>query len=167
MTKRKRIFRWVLFGLILIIAISDGIRYLRPDGKNEKIEVGKNVVTNTSAKKIILAYNAWGGTVPGSVDFLHKIFIPSSYPCNLCYLTYGAFIMKKEWKHFLDSLPYQKIYLHKDEVRKKYKPADFPLPAILLSDSSHTELLVSAIEINQVHSLGDLVTLVTNKLKAN
>ncbi len=167
MTKRKKTFRWVLFWLILIIGISDGIRYLRPEGKKEKIEVGKNVVTTTGAKKIILAYNAWGGIVPGSIDFLHKVFIPSSYPCNLCRLTYGIFVMKKEWKYFLDPLPYQKVFLHKDEVRKKYEPVDFPLPAILLSDSAHTKVLMSAAEINSVHSLDSLILIVKNKLAEN
>ncbi len=150
---------------MLIVAISDGIRYLRPDGKKEKIEIAKNSVAPSNATKIILAYNAWGGIMPGTVDFLHKIFMPSSYPCNLCYLSYGIFVMKADWKYFLDSLAYHKIYLLKDEVRKKYGPADFPLPAILISDSLHTKVLVSAAEINNVHSLQSLIMLVKNKLE--
>ena len=81
---------------MLIIAISEGIRYLRPDGKKEKIETEENVVTLTGGQKIILAYNAWGGIMPGTVDFLHKIFMPSTYPCSLCYLTYGTFVIKKD-----------------------------------------------------------------------
>lgn len=167
MIKRKRIFLWIVFCLLLIIAVSDGICYLRPDGKKEKIETLENGVTLKGPKKIILAYNSWGGIMPGTVDFFHKIFMPSSYPCNLCYLSYGTFIMKKDWKNFLDSLPYHKIYLHKDEVRKKYEPPDFSLPAILLSDSMHTKLLLSAAEINSVHSLDSLIVLLKNKLAIN
>ena len=128
MIKRKRIFLWIIFCLLLIVAVSDGIRYLRPDGSKEKIEIAKETYAIAKPKKIILAYNAWGGMVPGAVDFFHKILRPSTYPCNLCYLTYGIFVMKKDWKHFLDSLPYRKVYLMKDEVRKKYEPAEFPLP---------------------------------------
>ncbi|MEO6288423.1 MAG: hypothetical protein ABIO76_00805 [Ginsengibacter sp.] len=150
---------------MLFIAMSDGIRYLRPDGKKEEIIESGKVAANFHAKKIIIAFNSWGGTAPGTIDFLHRFFLPGSYSCNLSKLSYGFFGIKKDWKHFLDSLPYNKIYLHKDEVRKKYIPVDVPLPAILLSDSTHTTLLVNAAEISGVHNLDSLIALVKKKLE--
>ncbi len=167
MIKRKRIFLWIIFCLLLIVAVSDSIRYLRPDGKKEQIITSENAITLKNPNKIMLAYNAWGGIVPGAVDFFHKLLLPSTYPCNLCYITYGTFVIKKDWKNFLDSLPFTKVYLHKDEVRKKYEPGNFPLPAILLSDSTHTKLLMSASEINNVHSLDSLMLILKNKLEEN
>ncbi len=164
MPKRKKVFVWILFCIMLLIAMSDGIRYLRPDGKKEKIESVKNNFPAYSNQKIIFIYNAWGGIVPGTIGFLHKLFRPSTYPCNLCLLSHSAFGMKKEWKHFLDSLPLPKVYFDKDEGRKKYLPDDLPLPAILLSDSLHTTMLVNADEINSIHTLNNLIILVRNKL---
>ncbi len=144
--------------------MSDGIRYLRPDGKKEIIETAKAGFAIKENQKIILAYNAWGGIVPGTIGFLHKFFRPSTYPCNLCLLSHGVFGIKKGWKQFLDSLPLDKVYLDKDEVRKKYLPDDLHLPAILLSDSLHTTMLVNADEINSVHTLNSLIILVRDKL---
>ncbi|MEO8109223.1 MAG: hypothetical protein ABI594_04285 [Ginsengibacter sp.] len=167
MPKRKKVFVWVLFCIMLLVAMSDGIRYLRPDGKKDKIESAAGDFLLDSNSKIIFIYNAWGGMVPGTIGFLHKFFRPSTYPCNLCLLTHGPFGMKKQWKLFLDSLPLAKVYLDKDEGRKKYLPDDLPLPAILLSDSLHTRMLVNANEINDVHTLDSLVVLVRNKLTAS
>ncbi len=164
MPKRKKVFLWMLFCAMLLVALSDGIRYLRPDGKKEQIEITGEDFTINGKQKIVLAYNAWGGIMPGAVGFLHKFFSPSTYPCNLCRLSHGVFGIKKEWKHFLDSLPLDKVYLDKDEVRKKYLPDDIQLPAILLSDSIHTRMLVNAYELNSVHNLHNLITLVNNKL---
>lgn len=164
MPKRKKVFVWVVFCIMLLIAMSDGIRYLRPDGKQEKIESTLSNFPASGNQKIIFIYNAWGGIVPGTIGFLHKFFRPSTYPCNLCLLSHSAFGMKKQWKNFLDSLPLSKVYLDKDEGRKKYLPDDLPLPAILLSDSLHTTMLVDADEINSVHTLNNLIILVRNKL---
>lgn len=164
MPKRKKVFVWILFCIMLLVAMSDGIRYLRPDGKKDKIEIAPASFLLDSSSKIIFIYNAWGGIVPGTIGFLHKFFRPSTYPCNLCLLTHGPFGMKDQWKNFLDSLPLAKVYLDKDEGRKKYLPDDLPLPAILLRDSLHTRMLVNTKEINDVHTLDSLILLVRSKL---
>ncbi len=114
---------------------------------------------------MILVYNAWGGIYPGIADIIHKEFFPSSYPCNLCFISFGAFGMKDEWKRFLDSLNYQKTELHKDQFKRNYQPADLPLPAILLSTENKTEVLLSAAEINRFHTLTELIDAVRNKIK--
>ncbi|MDQ6764189.1 MAG: hypothetical protein M3015_16390 [Bacteroidota bacterium] len=167
MPKRKKVFVWVLFCIMLLVAMSDGIRYLRPDGKKEKIESAQSNFPVYGNQRIIFIYNAWGGIMPGTIGFLHKFFRPYTYPCNLCLLSHSAFGMKKQWKNFLDSLPLAKVYLDKDEGRKKYLPDDLPLPVILLSDSLHTTMLVNADEINSVHTLNNLITLVRKKLSAS
>ncbi len=88
MPKRKNVLIWLAFCVMLLIAMSDGIRYLRPDGKKEIIETAKAGFAIKENQKIILAYNAWGGIVPGTIGFLHKFFRPSTYPCNLCLLSH-------------------------------------------------------------------------------
>ena len=160
---RKKII-WLIIILILAVAgVMDAVRYLKSGKENKtKVEVYQSFPA-PSAKEIILAYNAYGGIYPGIEDFFHKIIAPSTYPCNLCYISFGTFGMKDEWKHFLDSLNYKVIQLHKDEFRRNYLPADLPLPAILLSDGTYTELLVSAAEINKCKSLWQLENLVRSK----
>jgi hypothetical protein len=68
----------------------------------------------SNASKLILVYNAWGGVYPGIVDFVHTKVLPKTYPCNLCYQTFGTFRIKEEWLQYLDSLPLKIIELHKE-----------------------------------------------------
>ena len=155
-----------LSGVLSIAAILDGIRYLKPDAENKQKVQSQNTFPVSSAKEIILVYNAYGGIYPGIEDVIHKEFFPASYPCNLCYLTFGTFSMKEEWKHFLDSLSYKRKELHKDEFKRNYQPEDLPLPAIMVSDGTSTQLLVSAEEINKCKTLQQLKDLVRTKLNS-
>ncbi len=135
---------WISVAAILLIAaIIDGIRYLKPDVENKQKVQQQSSFPVSSAKEMILVYNAYGGIYPGIVDFMKKEVFPKSYPCNLCYLTFGTFSMKPEWKEFLESLPYKKTELHKDEFKRKYQPENLPLPVILISNGTNVEILVS------------------------
>lgn len=151
--------------ILLIAAILDAIRYLKPDAENKQKVQSQNTFPVSSAKEMILVYNAYGGIYPGIKDVIHKEFFPSSYPCNLCYQTFGTFGMKEEWKHFLDSLPYKRKELHKDEFKRNYQPRDLPLPAILLSDGKRVELLISAQQISKQKSLQHIKEIVSFNLK--
>jgi hypothetical protein len=163
MTTKKIV--WIsIAGILSIAAIMDAIRYLKPDAENKQTVQPQHTFPVNSAKEIILVYNAYGGIYPGIEDIIHKEFFPKSYPCNLCYQTFGTFGMKEEWKQFLDSLPYKKTELHKEQFKRKYKPEDLQLPVIMVSDGATVQLLLSAQEINQVNSLDEMIRQVTLKL---
>ncbi|MDQ6761541.1 MAG: hypothetical protein M3015_02810 [Bacteroidota bacterium] len=161
----KKIILITIFGALVIAGILDAIRYLKPAKDHPEIVLPAKAFSISAAKKIILVYNAWGGIYPGIADIIHKEFFPATYPCNLCFISFGTFGMKDEWKHFLDSLAYQKIELHKDRFKRNYQPEDMRLPAILLNDESKTEVLLSAAEINKLHTLTELINAVRNKLQ--
>lgn len=155
MRKRKLIFL-SLGVLLLVAAVLDTIRYLKPNAEHKITVYPANTFMPSSGKKIILVYNANGGIYPGITDFIYKEVFPKSYPCNLCYQTFGTFRMKKEWRNFLDSLPYTKEELHKDDFKRNYKPNIVALPAILIYDGVSTQLLMSANEINSCSTLQQL-----------
>jgi hypothetical protein len=156
---------WIVAGAaISIAALMDPIRYLQPDAAYKQKVLPKYSFPASNVKEIILVYNADSGIYPGIVDFIKKEIFPSTYPCNLCYVTFGTFSIKDNWKHFLDSLPYQKKELHKDRYKRNYLPEDLPLPAILLSNGTDVEVLVSAQGINQQHSVQQMEKLVLNEL---
>ncbi|MEO6637203.1 MAG: hypothetical protein ABIN25_02935 [Ginsengibacter sp.] len=161
----KKILWLIVLSLLLVAGVSDIIRYARPTTGQKQIVLPAKTFPVATATKIILVYNAWGGIYPGIADIIHKEFFPSSYPCNLCFLSFGTFGIKDEWQHFLDSLSYQKIELHKDEFKRNYQPANMPLPAILLRGENKMELLLSAGEINTLHTLPQLIDAVRNKLR--
>jgi hypothetical protein len=113
---------------------------------------------------MILVYNAGGGIYPGIVDFVHKELFPKSYPCNLCYQTFGTFTMKKEWKTFLNSIPLKKTEFTQRQLYRQYEPQNLPLPAILIGHGKDVRVLLSAEEINRYTSLDALKNAVKSKL---
>lgn len=161
---RKKIIWLIVFCILIGAGVLDAIRYLKPAKQVKEIVLPAKAFPVAKAKKIILVYNAWGGIYPGIADVIHKAFFPSSYPCNLCFISFGTFGMKDAWKQFLDSLPYKRIELHKDRFKRNYQPEDMPLPAILLSDSSKTEVLLSAAELNTLNTLEELIETTRDKL---
>ncbi len=163
--RKKKIIWLSVAAIVLLLALVDAVRYLKPDVEKKEIVQPANTFPVSSANEIILGYNAWGGIYPGLVDFINKEFFPASYPCNLCYQTFGTFSMKKEWKHYLEGLPYKKRELHKDNFQRLYKPENLALPVILVTDGSNVQVLASAEELNQQRSLEALIEVVNYKLR--
>jgi len=163
MSKKKIILSGVA-ALLLVLALFDAIRYLKSDADRKQNVQAQNSFPVSSATEIILVYNAWGGIYPGLVDFINKELFPASYPCNLCYQTFGTFSMKKEWKHYLEGLTYKTRELHKDNFQRLYKPGNLTLPLILVSDGSNVQILASAEELNQLKSLEALIKAVNYKM---
>ncbi len=163
--RKKKIIWLSVATIVLLLALVDAVRYLKPDVEKKQIVQPANPFPVSSANEIILVYNAWGGIYPGLVDFVHKEFFPKSYPCNLCYQTFGTFSMKKEWRLFIDSLPYKKTELHKDNFQRRFEPENLQLPVVLLSDGEQVQILLSAAELNQYKSLEELVAAIKEKVE--
>lgn len=164
MSKKEKIWLGVA-GVLIIAGAIDAFRYLKPEPAKKQEVQSPDSFPVASAQEMILVYNAYGGIYPGIVDFIHKEFFPASYPCNLCYQTFGTFSMKVEWRQFLDSLPLKITELHKDGFKRRYSPENMELPVILVSDSTQVQLLVSAAEMNKIKSLPLLTELVKAKLQ--
>jgi len=126
-------------------------------------------------KKLIFVYNAdSGGLFTGLKDTLHKTFRKSTYQCNLCAVTFGAFGMKKDWKNFVNDLDvpvefkkkdkFQFEFLHKDEFDEKYKVKNAGFPSAYYLDGKIMEVFISQDEMNAVKSLDELKELVNKKI---
>ncbi len=115
---------------------------------------------------VIFVYNADSGALPSLKDYVHKIVKPSTYPCNLCAVTYNNFGFKnKDWRKFIENLGIEVKFLHKDEFLKlgKIEAGDFP--AVFEQKGPKIVLLISHHEINKCKSLKELEDLVLNKVK--
>ncbi|MBC6605739.1 hypothetical protein H8B13_02805 [Hymenobacter sp. BT188] len=109
-------------------------------------------------KKLLFVYNADAGLVSGFWDMAHKIISPSTYPCSLCSITYGATSMRPEWKEFLQSLPVEARFQHRDEFQREFPQLkDEALPVIFWEQDAHTlEPLITATELDSL-SLPELM----------
>lgn len=110
--------------------------------------------------KIVFVYNADGGLFGKMTDFAHKLLSPTTYPCQLCALTYGAFTEKRAWKDFVASLDADVVFLHRDAFPK---PGE-SLPAVFINDAGNYRKLITADEINRCPDLPALQKLVQKKL---
>ncbi|MAT65509.1 MAG: hypothetical protein CMN57_07670 [Gammaproteobacteria bacterium] len=94
------------------------------------------------AEKLIFVYNADSGLFNTATDIAHKILSPQTYSCDLCALTHGHFRIRKEWVAFLESLPLEQEFLHRDEYRARYGGTEPQPPAVLLDTGEGPELLL-------------------------
>lgn len=117
--------------------------------------------------KLLLVYNADSGFLSSLKDAAHKTVSPSTYECNLCKITYGPIFMKDEWNAFLESLPYEVEFLHRDEFRQQYFALkDESLPAMFVIENAHVSVAISAARMNAAHSIEDLTALVSQFLQS-
>lgn len=116
-------------------------------------------------EKLIFVYNADSSVFSQVSDAIKKVVAPSKYECNLCMITYGPVSMKDEWKKFLDTLPLEKEFLHKDEFKNKYPElSNEELPAVFISNNKKLEVFFSAKEINGQKNLQGLMELIDRRL---
>jgi hypothetical protein len=114
-------------------------------------------------RELIFVYNADGGIIDLLYDFFHKMFSPPTYPCSLCFVTYGRYGVKNKskWKKFLKLLPYKVLLLHRDEFHDSYpRVKKVSLPAAFIRDSNKPVLLISAEKMDECKNLSDLIELV-------
>ncbi len=117
-------------------------------------------------QKLIFVYNANSGILNTLGDLAHKILRPSTYPCNLCAVTFGNLGMKMEWKKFVNSLDVDVEFLHKNEFKEKFKK-DGKFPAAYIIKENDLQIFISQAEMNAVKNQHDLMDLVTSKLEQN
>lgn len=115
--------------------------------------------------KLIFIYNADSGLLNTVKDFWHKALRPSTYQCNLCQTTMGAFGAKKEWKSFINTLDIETEFLHKDEFLEKYNVNDAKYPSAYLLKNGSLALLITQEEMNKVETITGMEELVSSKIK--
>ena len=112
----------------------------------------------TDQHKLVFVYNAPDGLAAMLIDAVHKQVSPSTYPCSLCQVTYGAVSMKRPWRQWLRGLPIKSEFLHRDSFRRRYPALAIPLPAVLL-DSGHglPSILLDAAALGRLATVDALI----------
>jgi hypothetical protein len=115
--------------------------------------------------RLLLVYNADGGLLNALKDALWKITSPATYPCSLCAITYGAVSMHPKWKRFLESLPLEVVFHHRDDFAAAYPGHGIALPAIAIAfGDAAPEVLVSKAVLDQTGGTMELIETVEEAL---
>ncbi len=101
--------------------------------------------------ELVFVYNANGGKWNGWLDSMHKIFSPRTYPCSLCAITYGTFVIEPEWENFLKTLPSAPVFLHKDEFETLYPGNKTKLPVVFKRENNVLNIVIQATELNEIN----------------
>jgi len=116
----------------------------------------------TSQRAVLLfVYNADTGMFNTLADIGHKIFSPKTYQCDLCMLTHGYFSERDEWREFIEQLPIQAAFMHRDEFRQQHPQVDVALPAVFLQRGEQIKVCVNARSLRDCADLDDLKNLIT------
>ncbi|MEQ1508868.1 MAG: hypothetical protein ABL909_00535 [Sphingopyxis sp.] len=94
---------------------------------------------------LIFVYNANAGKLAGIMDTIHKTLSPSTYECDLCAVTFGAFSMRPEWRDWLKAQSWKAEFFHRPDFRTAWPDyAGAPLPAIFRRDGDALTMLIEA-----------------------
>ena len=116
--------------------------------------------------QLLFVYNANSGAANGLLDYGKKYITPDKYDCQLCMVSYGPFGMKKDWKQFIASLPYEVVFLHKDELEKQHPQASIKPPGLLLRTDSGYRPMLEAADFEAIKTLDQLKSLVNQALRS-
>lgn len=114
--------------------------------------------------RLLLVYNADSGLINMLMHAVHKQLFPETYPCSLCAITYGAVSMRSEWKAFLDNLPAEVVFHHKDDFTEAFPvlgtggAQEVSLPSILLEKAGEMpKVLVADKELDATADTTELM----------
>lgn len=122
---------------------------------------------DTKLQKLIFVYNADSGLRNLIVDSAHKILSPSTYECNLCEITFGAFTENSVWKKFRSKSNVEMEFLHKDEFRKQYASKfghKFTFPIVIAETENDLEVLINTEEVNALSDVKQLIDLIGDRV---
>lgn len=116
-------------------------------------------------QRFVFVYNADGGRLASLKDAFHKILSPTTYPCSLCAITYGAASMRPEWREFIKALPVPVDFLHRDEFVRDYPQwRTHPLPAAFAVEENGALTPFIKASVLDVADLNGLMELVRQQL---
>ena len=114
-------------------------------------------------QRLLLVYNADEGLASMLIDGAHKILKPETYQCSLCMISYGPVSMRRAWRKFLDTLPMEKAFYHRQDFTRDYPVSEFPaveklvLPAILVEQGPDIHILLDSQRLDQIKNVDALI----------
>lgn len=110
----------------------------------------------------MFVYNADGGLINAVKDVWHRVTSPSTYPCSLCKITYGASGMDRRWQVYVESLPFPVTLWHRDDLHRAHAEETSRRLPVVLSQRPNGRLseLVGATDLDRARTVDDVIGLV-------
>ena len=116
--------------------------------------------------RLLFVYAGDSGAVSAMIHVVHRVVSPSTYPCNLCALTYGPLGQRGAWKRALADLRVDSEFLHTDELIDRYGANHPPLPAVFRVVDGRPVPLIAKPELDACRDLDALIALVQARVES-
>lgn len=113
--------------------------------------------------ELLFVYNAKSGLKAAAIDYFHKIIHPSTYPCHLCALTYSNIGERKVWKEFVKNSAVKMTFHHIDDFEAEYNYTK-NYPVILIKEKNTLTSFLDKNQINNIHSIENLISFIDNNV---
>jgi hypothetical protein len=81
----------------------------------------------------------------------------------LCALTHGYFRERDEWRRFVETLPAECEFLHRDEFRERYPGNTEPLPAVFRLEAAGPRPCLDADTLKKINNLEHLQSILKSR----
>lgn len=116
--------------------------------------------------KLLFVYNAEKDVLSASLGYLHKVFSPSTYPCELCSITHSNIGERKEWSELKDRSEFEMEFIYLREFNERFN-LDVELPAVFYLEGEKAILILSKREISNSKNAEGLMQSLILKLQTN
>ena len=107
--------------------------------------------------ELIFCYNARSGLTNGLIDLVHKTISPSTYKCNLCFITY-TYKRRDLWKKFIEEFHIKISFIYKEHLHSlKLSKYDNQLPCCFLKEKGEYKVIITKEELNLYSNEKELI----------
>lgn len=106
--------------------------------------------------ELLFIYNAEKDLIGGLVDYAHKLFMPSTYKCNLCALTHHNFGQRKSWKSFVGNTDLDFTFYYINEFEKKFNESHH-YPVVLMRENGENRVVLNHLELGELLTIEDFI----------
>ncbi|NRA10764.1 MAG: GTPase [Crocinitomicaceae bacterium] len=114
--------------------------------------------------ELLFVYNAEKDLINGAIDYVHKVFKPSTYKCDLCQLTYHNLGQRSSWKKFRKSTNADISFYYFKGFEKKFNEShDYPV--VLRRDNGENTVVLNRQELSDIDTVEDLISRIQKIIK--
>ena len=115
--------------------------------------------------ELLFVYNAKADPQSAITDYLHKVFSPSTYGCELCALTHHNLGQRTNWKQFKRKNEQLRMsFYYINQFENKFDES-YEYPVVLLRENNSNKVLIAKADFKQMNSANDLILTLENKLR--
>jgi len=116
--------------------------------------------------ELLFVYNAEKDVLNGLVDYAHKVFIPSTYKCDLCALTYHNMGVRKNWKEFKKKTSANLSFHYIKGFEKEFNES-YDYPVVLLRENGENRVVLNNLDLSRFKSAEDLIVQIQEIIKSH